>query len=885
LLKYSESRPISKPSHVLLRISQNQSLLVELLPTLIVGLGSLALYVITLAPTVLFADGGEFQFVPYILGIAHPPGYPLYLLLGWAWSHALPVGDVAYRMNLFSAFWAAVAVGLTCLVALKMVRRAVRGINPISAHLAAATAAITFAAGKTFWSQAVIAEVYSFNAFLVALILLLLFWLEEAPERTRPVRGRISTFAWRSLVLAAVFGLSLTHHLTVLLLVPGMLAFLRLTQRSSGRRRVPDGSGLAAPETRPLSMFAPRSALRRAGFALALLVALMAPLLLYAYLPLRAPHTPYTTIQLSDSQTLTLYESSWRGFIDHVSASVFAGNLALPPTQSVLSVVWSRWLTMVWGLLREQVGLVGIGLAIIGLVRLVATKRRALLALSGLGYAASVAFNLVYSIGDVEVLFIPSYLFVSLWLSIGVVTLAQGVAAGLVRWKGSRVTYADFGQRGYRRLTEGVYQLTTQIVTLLALALPIVLLATHFSVVDQSHNTQAQEMWQTILSRPIPEGAVLLSNDRNEIMPLWYYQYVEGQRPDLLGLFPLVVSQPTYSSLGGLIDQALLSQRPSYLIKPMPGLDVKARLEPDAELSPLVHLIGPAMERPPIHPRQIALAGIMRLVGYDQSPSSARPGQQLTVTLYWQPQSEVDVDYTSYVHLVDETGRGITQLDHLAGGDYYPTSLWRPGEVLRDDHVLTIPEDVEPGVYRLLVGMYHYPQMESLGGPADIGLVAVKDPASVQMALSTDVLSQTESLRTTDIEFSDRLALLGYDPKLVEGRLQLTLYWQAERLLDQNWTVFVHLADNSGALVAQHDSQPRDGAYPTSVWDPGEVVADQHEVRLPVDLPEGDYQVVVGLYTADSGERLPVLDSQGNPAGDSVPLVTLGWIGQRWEIK
>jgi hypothetical protein len=717
------------------------------------------------------------------------------------------------------------------------------------------------------------------------LILLLLFWLEEAPERTRPVRGRISTFAWRSLVLAAVFGLSLTHHLTVLLLVPGMLAFLRLTQRSSGRRRVPDGSGLAAPETRPLSMFAPRSALRRAGFALALLVALMAPLLLYAYLPLRAPHTPYTTIQLSDSQTLTLYESSWRGFIDHVSASVFAGNLALPPTQSVLSVVWSRWLTMVWGLLREQVGLVGIGLAIIGLVRLVATKRRALLALSGLGYAASVAFNLVYSIGDVEVLFIPSYLFVSLWLSIGVVTLAQGVAAGLVRWKGSRVTYADFGQRGYRRLTEGVYQLTTQIVTLLALALPIVLLATHFSVVDQSHNTQAQEMWQTILSRPIPEGAVLLSNDRNEIMPLWYYQYVEGQRPDLLGLFPLVVSQPTYSSLGGLIDQALLSQRPSYLIKPMPGLDVKARLEPDAELSPLVHLIGPAMERPPIHPRQIALAGIMRLVGYDQSPSSARPGQQLTVTLYWQPQSEVDVDYTSYVHLVDETGRGITQLDHLAGGDYYPTSLWRPGEVLRDDHVLTIPEDVEPGVYRLLVGMYHYPQMESLGGPADIGLVAVKDPASVQMALSTDVLSQTESLRTTDIEFSDRLALLGYDPKLVEGRLQLTLYWQAERLLDQNWTVFVHLADNSGALVAQHDSQPRDGAYPTSVWDPGEVVADQHEVRLPVDLPEGDYQVVVGLYTADSGERLPVLDSQGNPAGDSVPLVTLGWIGQRWEIK
>jgi hypothetical protein len=410
-------------------------------------------------------------------------------------------------------------------------------------------------------------------------------------------------------------------------------------------------------------------------------------------------------------------------------------------------------------------------------------------------------------------------------------------------------------------------------------------LVSHFSVVGQSDNTQAQEMWQTILDRPIPEGAVLLSNDRNEIMPLWYYQFVEGRRPDVLGLFPLVVSEPTYSSLGGLIDQALLSQRPTYLIKSMPGLEVKALLESDSDLSPLVRVSGPAMERPPIHPRQVALAGMMRLVGYDQSPSSARPGEQLSITLYWQPQSEVATDYTSYVHLVDETGRGITQSDHLPGGEYYPTSLWRPGEVLRDNHVLTIPENVEPGVYRLLVGMYHYPGMEPLGGPADIGLVAVKDPGSVQMTFSTDALSQAETLRSTDVEFSDRIALLGYDPELLENRLQLTLYWQAERLLDQNWTVFVHLVDSSGALLAQHDSQPRGGEYPTSVWDPGEVVADQHEVTLPVDLPEGDYDVVVGLYVADSGERLPVLDSQANPAGDSVPLVTLSWIGQKWEIK
>jgi len=86
--------------------------LLDLLITTVLGGAALALYAATLAPTVLAGDGGEFQFVPYLLGVAHPTGYPLYTILGWLWSHLLPVGDVAYRMNLFSAFWAALAVAL-----------------------------------------------------------------------------------------------------------------------------------------------------------------------------------------------------------------------------------------------------------------------------------------------------------------------------------------------------------------------------------------------------------------------------------------------------------------------------------------------------------------------------------------------------------------------------------------------------------------------------------------------------------------------------------------------------------------------------------------------------------------------------------------------------
>jgi len=861
----------------------------DVLIALILGLGSFVLYLVTLAPTVLFADGGEFQFVPYILGIAHPTGYPLYLLLGWAWSHALPIGDVAYRMNLFSALWAASAVGLSYLVALRFIWLGAAEIDSLIVRLSAATAALTFAVGETFWSQAIIAEVYSFNAFFVALVLLLLFWLAEclvdgkARGWALPAPGGMSALAFRSLVLATVFGLSLTHHSTMLLLLPGILAFLWLIQRSAQSRQPDDyeilaGPRVAAPETRPLGPFAPHSLLRRVGFALALIVAAMAPLLLYLYLPLRAPHTPYNTIQLSESQTLTLYENTWRGLVNHLTASAFAGSFGVPTSGA-------ERILMAWGLLRNQIGLVGTGLALVGLGRLIAGRRWALLALTGLGYGVGVAFNLVYFIGDVHVLFIPSYLFVSLWLSLGVASLAQGVGKGLALWRDSIITHTASRQPGYQPRMKGRFQLAAQAVSLLAVALPVVLLVSHFPVVDQSANTEARDVWQSILTKPIPEGAVLVTNDRDEMMPLWYYQYVQGRRTDLLGLFPLVVSGPTYGNLGGLIDQALLSQRPVYLIKPMPGLEVKAQTETATDMPPLVRVVGTAMDRPPLLPRQVALAGVMRLIGYDQSSPSVRPGESLGVTLYWQPQAEIEHDYSSYVHLVDDAGRGITQSDHQLGGDYYPTSLWRPGEVLRDSHVLTIPQDAGSGVYRLLAGMYQYPSMEPLGGPADIGLLAVKDPNEVQMTLPGDTQSATDAVRRIQVEFGERITLLGNEPEVLDDGLELTLYWQAERPLDQNWTVFVHVVDSAGDLVFQRDSQPRDGRYPTSVWDQGEVVEDRHWLALPSELPDGDYQVVLGLYSVDSEQRLPVLDSEGNPTRDSIALVALELANGKWQVK
>ncbi|MGD8791867.1 MAG: hypothetical protein PVF47_04890, partial [Anaerolineae bacterium] len=77
------------------------------------------------------------------------------------------------------------------------------------------------------------------------------------------------------------------------------------------------------------------------------------------------------------------------------------------------------------------------------------------------------------------------------------------------------------------------------------------------------------------------------------------------------------------------------------------------------------------------------------------------------------------------------------------------------------------------------------------------------------------------------------------------------------------YTVFIHLLDEAGQTLVQADSQPRGGAYPTSVWDAGEVVADAHRLALPPDLPAGDYRLRLGLYRLETGVRL-ALDGGGD---------------------
>jgi len=762
---------------------------------ILLGVAAFLLYALTLAPTILAGDPGELQFASYLLGVAHPTGYPLYTLLGWAWSHLLPMQDAAYRMNLFSAFWAALAVGLLYPTSHSLVRQALPGLaaRPAVRRLIAVAATATFAVTPTFWSQAIIAEVYTLQIFLVvALLYFLLAWAER----------QNSAYL---VPAAACFGLGLAHHRTTLVLVPALLAYLWLVGRSM-------------PAARP----------SRRQCLLSLLLILL-PLALYLYIPLRAPHTPYLRLPLRQDRELVLYDNSLPSFLSFVLGGPFGGSLDL-------TVDLGARLAMAWGLLRYEIGRPGVLLALAGAGWLIVARRWALLALTGLIGLGTIAFNLVYTIGDIYVLFIPAYLVIVLWLAVGVGAIAQALT---------------------QIASPKLATVTSLALVLAFLVLPISLGASRFRTTNRGWDSYERFRWEMILPWPLPDDTVLVSNDRNDIMPMWYLQYVEHMRPDVLGLFPLIT--PDYPTLGQVLDLALGTGRPVYLVKEMPGIDVKVRTKPD--YNGLWQVLGPAVTGQPAYPRDIRLGDAVKLAGYDLSTRSPRPGEELQVSLYWEPLRPLNAEYHSFVHLVDAAGRPVVQSDHQPGGVFYPSTLWQPGEQLRDDHTLAIPAGVAPGVYRLLVGLYTLSPdgtLQPLGEPVVAGQVAVKDRIPAEPGAMD---------RPATADFGGQIELLGYDTARQPGELAVTLHWRALRPPAQDYAVFVHLLDAEGRIVAQHDGQPQNGAYPTSVWDTGEVVADEHVLDLPADLPAGSYRLRVGCYLPGSGDRLPVTGG-----GDSVEL-------------
>jgi hypothetical protein len=125
--------------------------------------------------------------------------------------------------------------------------------------------------------------------------------------------------------------------------------------------------------------------------------------------------------------------------------------------------------------------------------------------------------------------------------------------------------------------------------------------------------------------------------------------------------------------------------------------------------------------------------------------------------------------------------------------------------------------------------------------------------------------------------FEDGVALVGYalpQRQVAPGdQVTLTLSWQARAKPNRDYKVFVHLLALDDMRLAQHDSQPGQGAAPTTGWLPGQIIADEHPLAIPPDAPPGPYRFVVGLYDSAAGHRLRLLSEAGvSLQADSVTL-------------
>ncbi|HEC22348.1 MAG TPA: phospholipid carrier-dependent glycosyltransferase [Chloroflexi bacterium] len=256
------------------------------------------------------------------------------------------------------------------------------------------------------------------------------------------------------------------------------------------------------------------------------------------------------------------------------------------------------------------------------------------------------------------------------------------------------------------------------------------------------------------------------------------------------------------------------------------------------------------------------LGDVVTLLGYSVLPSSVNPGEEVEVTLYWQPLRTPEQNYTVFVQLFGEENRRVGARDTYPGLGNDPTIYWRPGEIIADSIPVPISPDAQgPILLDIVAGLYDLETGERLPVHDPDGNV-IEHPLIGTVRLAGRPEDAALPAYESGAVFEGELRLEGYDlsTTMLEAgsTLLLTLYWAPGGPLDAAYTVFVHLVDESGEIIAQGDAPPRGGRYPSTVWEAGDRFPDPHLITLPPDLPPGEYYLLVGLYDPQNNTRLPL---------------------------
>ncbi|HEX5414930.1 MAG TPA: glycosyltransferase family 39 protein, partial [Chloroflexota bacterium] len=240
------------------------------------------------------------------------------------------------------------------------------------------------------------------------------------------------------------------------------------------------------------------------------------------------------------------------------------------------------------------------------------------------------------------------------------------------------------------------------------------------------------------------------------------------------------------------------------------------------------------------------------LLGHTDLDGTASVGERRDIALLWQSNRKLSADVPRVVEFLNAAGAVVAATSGPILPEY-PTSRWQPGVPISEHLGIVIPVALPSGSYtvRLTIG----------GQSIPLGTIGVSSPTRVMAAPPVG-----QSVGVPIGSFATLFGVTAPRSEVTGNNLNLKVVWQARGTADRSYTVFVHLLDPTGKIVAQVDQAPGNGQRPTTTWAPGEFVEDTYTLAIPTDAPAGPYTIEVGLYDQQSGQRLPITLASGTTA-------------------
>jgi hypothetical protein len=241
------------------------------------------------------------------------------------------------------------------------------------------------------------------------------------------------------------------------------------------------------------------------------------------------------------------------------------------------------------------------------------------------------------------------------------------------------------------------------------------------------------------------------------------------------------------------------------------------------------------------------------------STDCLNPESTLEVDVAWASTGALDQDYRVAISLLDTAG-DIHQREEFPLSTVWPTSQWSADSLAWGYYPLQVSSSIPLGEYTVRLALLD----------VETGRIEGKSMPLQPVRIQSEICDLAEVPEATDLNavYGNQLRLQEYEAERRGSHQNLTLYWRAEQRMDTDYKVFVHISNPAtGIPVAQVDAMPHQNAYPTTFWWPGETVKDVISIALD-DVPAGHYGIAIGVYDPSNGERLPLVNSQGQSISD-----------------